>query len=94
MGAVPHLNELSTAFADDPVVFLAVSSEAPFDLSSFLSSHSMQAWVASDPDKSATKAMGVSGIPATFLINADGEIVWQGKPWELEEDRIRALLAP
>ncbi len=94
MGAVPHLNELSAALADEPVVFLTVSSEAPLDLTTFLSDKPMQSWVASDPDNSAAQAMGVSGIPATFLINTDGEIVWQGKPWELEEDRIRGLLTP
>jgi peroxiredoxin len=92
VGAVPHLNELSDALVDEPVVFLTVSPESPIDLTSFLANNPMRAWVASDPDKSAAKAMGVAGMPATYLIDPAGEIVWQGKPWDLDEQRIRALL--
>lgn len=89
---MPHLNELADAFSADPVVILAVSQESPLDIIEFLDKKAMNAWVASDPDGSAARAMGVAGLPSTYLIDPAGEIVWQGKPWELEAERIAAEL--
>lgn len=42
---------------------------------------------------STTKsAYGVRGIPATFLIDADGKIAWQGHPMELTSATLKKVL--
>ena len=35
---------------------------------------------------------GVSGIPASFLIGADGTLLWKGHPTHLTREKLRALL--
>lgn len=40
----------------------------------------------------AKAAYGVRGIPATFLIDADGKIAWQGHPMELTSATLKKVL--
>jgi len=91
--AIPHLNDLADKFANDDVVFAAVSNERATTVTEFLKKHTMKYSVFVDTEKSATyNAFGVRVIPRSFVIDPDRVILWTGHPEKLTADLLTSLL--
>lgn len=80
---MPKLETLAKAEADR-LVILSVSDEDPETVRRFVEQQGFTYPIGTDTQGRTKRAMGVMGIPAAFLVNPDGEIVWQGHPIELE----------
>ena len=94
IAAVPHLQELATEFADDPVVFVSITDEGEKLVTPFLARHPMPGWVGLDADSKTHAAFGIHGIPRTVLVGPDGVVAWVGHPDTLKAEKIRGLLPP
>lgn len=92
IAALPHLEELARALADEPVVFLSITDEAAKHVRPFLAGTPMPGWVGLDTDGSVLAAYGVHGIPRTVVVGPDGTVAFVGHPDELGAGVIRGLL--
>ena len=75
---MPALNRLAGALRGTPITVLAVSMDlgGPATVRRFYARHHIDALpVLLDPDGDAAHALGVQGVPATFLIDRAGRIV-------------------
>jgi len=97
----PALSDLQHRFADEGVIVVALSDEAPEKVESFLelpfrgATHGarMDFVVATDPDGSVRtgvlEAMWKYYIPQSLVIDRDGTILWMGIP---DEDGLESAL--
>lgn len=92
--AIPHLNALAGEFANDEVIFAAVSNERAITAKKFLEKTPMRMSVFVDTENSLThKLFGVRVIPRTFIIGPDGVIRWTGHPDRLTRELLRKHIA-
>lgn len=98
--AVPHLSEIQTANPDDLVVIGVAfdEDEHPLRLDYFIRGTGMSYRAVTD-DRGRTyaaymKGMGLKGIPAAFLIDRSGDLVWQGHPTRIDRPVTEALASP
>ncbi len=83
---IPHLTELQKKFKDRNVVFAAVSNEEALVVKAFVdkTGDKMDYAVAVDKDGKTVaaylEAFGIKGIPCAFIVDKNGNIVWQGHP--------------
>jgi thiol-disulfide isomerase/thioredoxin len=94
VAGIPKMNSMVEAFQGRPVTFLSVTDERREDVERFLKSHPMKAWIALDPSRAASRAYGVRGIPAIFVIDRFGRIWHKLEPtffWKSDiEDALNA----
>jgi uncharacterized protein (TIGR03435 family) len=89
---LPHMNGLEDALAGKPVVFISISDEPKEKIESFLKNHAIKGWIAADA-KAAFEAFGVRGRPATFVIDAKGNLAGRTYPAFLRAEDILSVLA-
>jgi len=73
---MPDLNDLNKELEkDNEAVIIAVNVQESLDtVKDYLSSNNIDIKVLLDQDGSVTQTYGVSGFPATFIINKDGSV--------------------
>lgn len=84
--AIPHINDLKTKFGADSVVFVSISRESKEKINAFLKTREMKASIGWDSRGVSQSNYGVSSIPAAFLINKNGVLVWKGHPASLTDE--------
>lgn len=89
---MPHLNELQAQFGGKGLTILGVTSESKKDTEPWIEEKGVTYPWGYDEGGEMSKGFGVSGIPAAFLIDAGGRIVWQGHPASLREGTIEDAL--
>lgn len=92
VAAIPHLNELATRLADEPVTFLAITGEDPAKVAAFTAQRPMKAIVAIDAERKTQTAYEATAIPRTVLIDARGNVAAITHPTAVTERTIRAML--
>lgn len=91
--ALPHLNELAAKFKDQPIQFIAVTSEKESTVRKFLKTHPMNTWVGLDTDHSLFDKCGITSLPTTIIVNKNGTVAAVTHPTKLSEARLKELLA-
>lgn len=83
---VKELNTISEEYEDwveeTGVKIIAVSIDDSRNMSKVKPKVNAEMWeyeIYCDPNRDFARAMGVSSVPHTFLLNADKEIIWQHK---------------
>lgn len=89
---MPHLNELQSQFGSAGLTILGVTKETKEKTEPWIEDKGVKYPWAYDTGGEMQKAFGVSGIPAAFLIDAGGRVVWQGHPASLRESVIEDAL--
>lgn len=74
LGAIPHLNALANHFQGKAVRFISVTEPPVAHVRTFLEVNPIRGWVALDPRGSVSKSYGVTGLPATFIVDQQGRI--------------------
>lgn len=77
-------------FSDDGLVVLAISDEMSKLVTEYVEKNDLPFFVAAG--STSKHEYGVDGIPHTFLIGADGTLVWDGHPAELSKGTIKKAL--
>lgn len=95
--AIPHINELHNKYAEKGLVVIGISDEDAGVVEPFLQAQGsrMSYLVALDRDKATGRAWmqaaGVKGIPAAFIVDRSGKVVYIGNPHDPEFDRVIKL---
>ena len=72
--AIPHLNELTERFSDQPVRFVSITDEEEAVIRPFLESQPISGWVGLDLDRSVFRDYAVVGVPHMVLVDKEGLI--------------------
>jgi uncharacterized protein (TIGR03435 family) len=91
--AIPHLNELATAFKDKPVVFLSITDENSNVVRAFLDKQPMSGWGGIDTDGATFAKYGILARPQTLLIDPHGILRKAVEPKEVNASLIDDLIA-
>lgn len=95
----PWMNELQARYGDRGLVVIAVNvDKEASEARQFLVRHPATFTIAYDPDGSTARVLALKGMPSSFLINRQGEIVgthvgFREASKRHIENEIRALLA-
>ncbi|HEY2848107.1 MAG TPA: TIGR03435 family protein [Pyrinomonadaceae bacterium] len=92
IGALPHLNQLATEFADKPVVFISVTDDDEERASGFLKKTPIKTWIGLDPHRTNWTTFDVHGIPTTLIINPAGKLVAMTTPENVTSQVLRDVL--
>lgn len=91
--ALNSLSALSEKFANQPVRFLAISSEKRDRIERFLQSNPNKLWTGIDSNSQAFIQYQVGTIPHTVVIDQSGTLLAITDAEEITEERINTLLA-
>lgn len=78
VAAFPENNELYTKYKDKNVTFIAITDDSKEKLENFLKKVKIDFCVGRDDDKQEFKNYNITGRPAMFIINRDGNLVYRG----------------
>ena len=85
IASIPHWNELTLAFKEKPVVFLAITDENEDVVSTFLKRTPIHSWIGIDGvGRPMREIFGVNGIPTTFIVNQAGVVAAITHPAKLQ----------
>jgi len=90
---IPHLNDLVSHYAKQPVQFIAVGHENPRKVAWFLRKHKIDAWIALDTDLSVYRDYTAFGIPYAVIVDQKGRVAAVLNPKDLTVAVIDAVLA-
>lgn len=93
VAAIPHINELSEKFKDEPIVFISITDQDESSVLKFLKKRPIQTWIALDTDKSTFREYQIHGIPHTILVDTKGVIAGITSPTDVKKETIESLLA-
>jgi len=94
--SIPHLNELYNTYKD-VVNFVGITDDKVDKIITFINARkeTMTYPVALDVDHVLHDELNISGIPALFIINGHGKVIWSGHPAdnqvEIELQKIKDL---
>jgi thiol-disulfide isomerase/thioredoxin len=99
--AIPKLNELSKAYADEGVSFLGINVDSPRNdakVKPFAHSLKINYTVVRDPNSAYLSEANVSGLPTLLIVNENREILYIHQGYragdeKLIEEEIRKFLA-
>jgi thiol-disulfide isomerase/thioredoxin len=96
MAEADHLVAVNTKYADKGVQFLGISLDSDSQALKTVMTERKFVWPMSFEglgwDGSIPKAWGITGIPQTFVISPDGEVLWRGFPQQIEAALDKALI--
>ncbi len=97
---IPHLSDMQKKFKDKDVVMIAVSTEETEDVKRFVKEkgNEIAYTVAVDSNDDRTyrnymEAFGMDDIPYSFVVNRQGNVVWQSHPLEGLEDTLDQIVS-
>ncbi len=97
--SIPHLTELQKRFKAQNVTFIGISDEKEDKVKPFVDkmAEKMDYTVAVDDGRKTFKAYmeayGQNGIPTSFVVNPEGQIVWVGHPMDGLDKAVEQVLA-
>jgi peroxiredoxin len=78
VAAFPENNELYAKYKDKNVTFIAITDDPKEKLENFLKKVKIDFCIGRDDDKQEFKNYNVTGRPAMFIINRDGNLIYRG----------------
>jgi hypothetical protein len=91
MRAVPHLNELQAKYGEQGLLIVGVSNEDEDKIRDKMESVGMEFAVARSAE-GADQMYGVQSVPASFLIDRSGQLIWSGHPVGLTDELVERAL--
>ncbi|MCF6228715.1 MAG: redoxin domain-containing protein [Planctomycetes bacterium] len=83
MAQVPHLVEIQNNFGSKGLQIITVTTDDPSIVPGFIQQHRINYGVVAH--KTMGQIWGVTGVPASFLVNPEGKVVWKGHPSGLND---------
>jgi thiol-disulfide isomerase/thioredoxin len=90
--SIPHLNAIYKKYKDKGLMIVGVTDEDNQTIRKFTKSVPMDYFPATDRGGKLQKEFGVQGIPHAVLVNASGEIVWEGHPMNLKDGDVEKIV--
>lgn len=83
MAQVPHLVEIQNNFGPKGLQIITVTTDDPSIVPGFIQQHRINYGVVAH--ETMGQIWGVTGVPASFLVNPEGKVVWKGHPSGLND---------
>lgn len=90
--SIAHLNQLNAKYHGRGLEIVGVSDEDKSTVERFRARTPMNYAVALDAGQTLASEFQVRGIPAAWLLDREGRIVWSGHPMQLDEQTIERVL--
>jgi thiol-disulfide isomerase/thioredoxin len=90
--SIPHLNEIYSKYKAQGLQIVGITDEDEATVKKFQKQIPMDYNVAINTPGSIYEEFGIQAIPAAFLVDKSGKIVWTGHPMELSETQIQSVL--
>lgn len=91
--AIPHINNLSKAYAEKDVLFISINSHDSMEkVEKFMSKTTFNTHVVLDDSMKTASLLRVRSIPQTFLIDKNGYLRWQGTPGLLTNEFLQNFI--
>ena len=90
--AISHLKDLHSKYAKKGLVIIAITAEDKNLVKKFTKDNKMNFAVGIDNNGKTNSAYGIRGIPAAYLIGADGKVVWEGHTMSLSSEIVEKAL--
>ena len=90
--AAPQLRRLQENYEGDGLVILSVSNDPPDKIKAFLDENQLKSIVAVDTNWKTSLEYNIQGVPWSFMVGANGKIVWQGDPRSVDEVQLQSEL--
>ncbi len=91
ISSMPHTQALEERFGSQ-VLFLYISDEPENKIKDFMRRKNYHFYTANDTEHYNYELFNIKSIPAAMLLNPKGKIIWQGKPWELDERLLKEFM--
>jgi uncharacterized protein (TIGR03435 family) len=91
IASLPHLNQLTTELAGEPVTFIAVTDDPPAKVAEFLKTHPITTWLGFDHNRANWHAFDVVSIPHCVVIGRDGKVAAITLPEDVTAESLRKL---
>ncbi len=88
ISSMPHTMELQKQWGDK-IAFVYLSNEPSFKIENFLKRKNYNFHALIDNQRKTETEFNVNSIPNSFLLNPQGEIVWRGKPTEINSSLLQ-----
>lgn len=90
--SIPHMNSLTQKYSDK-ISFVSVNSyDTKSKIEKFLKKTEIVSYIAVDSNKYLKEALKIQTIPATVLIDKQGNLRWKGYASDLTEELINTFL--
>ena len=83
--AMPHLQKVWEKYKDRGVIVIALTADDERRVASFIKQAGYTFPVALDDRGRTNRAYNIRWIPHTFLIGADGKVIWDGNPLAVKD---------
>ncbi len=88
MSFIPHLVEFHEKYGPQGLVILAITSNPKSEIEKFAQEKGIKYRVGFDEKGEASQTYGVTGIPASWLLDAEGNVIYKGHPASLATSMI------
>jgi len=92
ISSMPHTQALEKKFGSE-VLFLYISDEPENKIKSFMERRRINFYTANDTEHYNYDHFNIKAIPVAMLLDPNGNIIWQGKPWELDEPMLKRFIS-
>jgi thiol-disulfide isomerase/thioredoxin len=90
--SIPHLQKLHDTYGKRGLLIISVTNEDEETVKEFVKERRMTFPVGIDKDDRTMTTYGIRGIPAAFLIDRTGRVVWEGHTMRLTEKEVEKAL--
>ncbi len=82
VASIPHLNDLVAQYKNEKVAFLAVTDDSQKKVEDFQRKRKikMESFIGLDPNGKLERKFGVEAFPQSYIIAANGTLLWSGSP--------------
>lgn len=89
--SIPHLNQLYAKYGS-AIQFVGMTSEDAATVQKFTRTNPIRYPVGYDVGNALASEYGVRGIPRAFVFDADGKVIYDGHPLQLNEAVLQKLI--
>ncbi len=90
--SIPHLQKWHDTYGGKGLVIISVTAEDAATVKEFVADNKMTFPVGIDDRDKTNTTYAIQYIPAAFLIDAAGRVIWQGNTLNLKDQQIEAAL--
>ncbi len=89
--SMPHIHELEEEFKDD-ILFFYLSNETKERVEAFMNKRNKHFYAAVEHERKSSKIFGIKSIPQSILLDLQGNVIWQGKPSDIDRKQLAMYL--
>ena len=91
ISSMPHTQSLEHKYGKD-ILFVYISDEPENRIEAFMQEKNYDFFTANDLQRANYERFDIRNIPTSILLGPNGQVLWRGKPWELDNRILRKFV--